>query len=232
MGKLAAWGALAGLGKGMIANAEYQRKVDFAALEEAREMRLREYEAGQASARQQAGFSHDKTMLAEGKKWDVTMEATRQSGQTAQELLRQGYESTSREDTQSFTAAENKKKRESDEAQTRMQTDARKAAEGGESKRFEFDKVSAIIGKDAYGNPIAGTTPIIHDKPAGVSYVQAGDKFYLADEQGKAYKPSGRRAPPQKAIDDLFANPNLANDFVTKYGYLPLGWARAAQSAK
>lgn len=230
MGKLAAWGALAGLGKGMIANAEYQRKVDFAALEEAREMRLREYEAGQASARQQAGFGHDESMAKRSEAHDVTMEATRQGGQTAQALLRQGFEDKSREDTQTFTAGENAKNRQNaiDVENLRL----KKAGEGGESKRFEFDKVSAIIGKDAYGNPIAGTTPIIHDKPAGVSYVQAGDKFYLADEQGKAYKPAGRRAPPQKAIDDLFANPDLANNFVTKYGYLPLGWARAAQSAK
>lgn len=240
MGKLAAWGALAGLGKGMIANAEYQRKVDFAALEETREMRLREYEAEQAASRQQAGFDHDKTMLEEGKKWDVTMEATRQGGQTAQALLSQGFEDKSREDTQSFTAEENRKKRESDEAQTRLQVEARDAAKGADKEKWTIKASPRTRKGFDKKNPLAEETAPQYSitSPTGVTYIQVGDQFVLPGEGEPKAVPRGvdrirnvqlNDAQVQQAETILRQRPDTAELFIQRFGYLPLWFARTVK---
>lgn len=262
MGKLAAWGALAGLGKGMIANAEYQRKVDFAALEEAREMRLREYEQGELDRRETRRETFETGRDTIRSKHDVLMEATRRANNRADERMRQRYESASRDDTQAFTAAENKKKRESDEAQTRMQVDAKKKTGDAGPHGPKFEKADFTVKTfDKSGIPkLESIRPGVFDKNSGARYAQDGDKLFLVDKdsalvttlydqrkeaeaQGKTIMVSQGPRQPRKevpiraeagprSIQNLIKHPEDAPAFLNTWGYLPVGWYRAAIAAR
>jgi len=232
MGMLAVAGAIGGIGRGLEKNADEERKVEMQKLEEQREMRVRQFEAEQASKRQQADFGHEEKM--QGSQQDF-VKGQQESGFKHEEKM-QGGEFGEREKlqkgTQTFEAGEHEKDRRSREKIAGMAASARanSARNSAMAKRWE-SKVVKQTTYDARGLPTGDTEALtLFDKSSGRAYVQTGDKFFPqgAPTTRKVKDPTtGKdmdqpiRSAARSEVQKLIENPDQADNFVRTYGYLP-----------
>jgi hypothetical protein len=180
MGMMALAGAIGGLGAGMEKNVEHNREVEKMDLEEAREMRLRQFEAEQADKRQTAGFKHEEGMQEKG----FGQQKELQKGGFAHEEGMQekgfGQQKELQKGSQEFTGSEGAKDRASREKIAGISAAARAgaASRSAAAKRWE-SKVVKSTTMDEKGLPIENEVISMVDKNSGRSYVQDGTKFFL-----------------------------------------------------
>ena len=219
MGMLALAGAVGGVGKGIETNAAAARDAQNKQLEEAREMRLRQYEAEQAAKRQQAGFGHEESMQGKAFAHEDTSQ---------QKVF--GQQTGLQEGQQKFTSSENQKTRASNEkiAGIRAQAANARARASAKGKRWE-SKVTKTTTIGANNMPIEQDVLSIFDKNSARTYLQEGDKFFpqgapktikVKGADGKTTEQPIKNAA-RSQIELLLKNPDQADNFVRTYGYLP-----------
>jgi len=219
MGMLALAGAIGGVGKGIETNAAAARDAQNKQLEEAREMRIRQFEAEEAAKRQQAGFSHDETMQTKAfGHEDTSQEKTF------------GQQTKLQDSQQKFTGGENQKTRASNEkiAGIRAQAANARAKASAKGKRWE-SKVTKTTSIGANNMPIEQDVLSVFDKNSARTYLQEGDKFFPqgASKTIKVKGPDGKiteqpiKNAARSQVELLLRNPDQADNFVRTYGYLP-----------
>lgn len=251
MGSLALWGAVAGLGKGMMANAEWKQKNAFAELEAAREQKLREYTADRDDARVETQERYAAMREERGYAHDADMQLARHSSAIGQVLLEAGE----REKLTKTELASREREGAADR-QNRLDVadkgieEARTRA-GGATGKWKLRNTSRTteVWNPKTKMPEKSTTPeYVLSSPSGVTYVQVGDQFVLAGGEGPPKRVEQvvdyARADPRtghparltsqqvkKAEDLLAQNPDTADIFARRYRYLPLWFARVTQGA-
>lgn len=226
---LGTYGALAGLGQGMVANAkqkyEDQTIEKQARIDEARDVRLAHLKSRlDSEARVQEHENRVAEIGVQGgvqvavNTADANLDATvRQPAVTAGAVEVRGADNaaalTRQNDDQEFEGEEREADRQSAERIAGMRgAGSSSAAELEFLERFE--RVSqTVAGETSQGIPTESQVNTIYDKETQNTYVQQGERFVL---QGTNPRP----APPA-AIDALMQAPDMATDFIEKYGFLP-----------
>lgn len=232
MGMMALAGAIGGVGAGMEKNVQHNREVEKMDLEEAREMRLRQFENEHADKRQDKGFSHEEGMQEKG----FGQQRELQKGGFAHEEGMQekgfGQQDKTQKSTQDFTGSEGAKDRASREKIAGIGAAARAGAAKNSAlaKRWE-SKVVKSTTMDEKGLPVENEVISMVDKNTGRSYVQDGTKFFLQGAPktrtipGTGKEQRATQAPIKDAarseVEKLIQNPDQADNFVRLYGYLP-----------
>lgn len=207
MGSLALWGALGGAGKGAVENADAERKVESAQMEGNRQMKLAQFEAEQASTRQQAGFTEENKSQAQAlaaQKENIGTEQAGATGRTQLEINERQAANKYRSDTLKSIGAGH-------DAARRDAAGAAKEAKNGWSQ-----KVLKVAGFDPQSHLPTTNDTVALTHPAYGTFIQAGDKFL---QQGT--DPKAVRRAPIPAVNDLLSDPNKADDFISAYHYLP-----------
>lgn len=204
MGLIAA-GALGGLGKGITENAEATRVAQAKELENAREQAIREYEAGQASQRQQTGFTHEESMAEKEK-------ATRKELQSGQ----QTFESGQGEEERKFKGGEGEKERAKDIKVAEIQANARASAGGSKRGRWQSKSITTTT-TTPDGLPVQNSSLALFDAKTGRSYMQNGDRFFPQGVESKSVRRAAR-----SEITKLLKSPDQADNFLHTYNYLPI----------
>lgn len=221
MGSLANWGAIGGVGKGMQMNIDYDRTKETSDFEEARERRLVDLKAqidqeSQTREFEQQGKIADKNIT--GQKDIAQMDITGRSD------LQIGDQEFKQKIEMPFTAEENAADRASAERRTQTSADA---SGGGASKRFTAKTVKNT--RPSASNPRMSEEYdqiAIVDNASGRTFVQTGDVFV---PQGGT-PPEQRMRASRKAVDALMQRPELADQFLNEYHYLPIEVYQALQS--
>lgn len=232
MGMLEVAGALGGIGKGIEKNVDFDRQKELMSLEEAREMRIRQFEAEQAAQRQSAGFEHEDKSQAKGFEQQKDLqtggfkheEGMQEKGFGQQEKLQKGQ--------QTFEGGEKQKDRASREKIAGMAASAAaaKARNSAMAKRWE-SKVVKNTTTDAKGMPVEQDQLTVFDKSSGRAYVQQGNKFFQQGAPRSRTTPGAGKGQPAREepirdaarseVQKLVENPDQADNFVKLYGYLP-----------
>lgn len=202
MGKLALWGAVGGAGKGMVENAEAQRKIDMAQIEEMREVRIRQLENEMATVRQRQS---QEFQAGEGEK----DRGFKKEETAAERHFRESQAGEERE----FKASEGSKDRASAERIAGMRAEA---AGGSKKGRWDFSKVKETSMLEG-GMPGEFEIPMVRDKKTGRQYLQRGDRFMLPGDEPKSVRRAAR-----SEVDKLMQNPGQADNFLNTYRYLPI----------
>lgn len=253
MGSLALWGAVAGLGKGMMANAEWKQKNAFAELEAAREQKLRKYTADRDDARVETQERYAAKREERGYAHDAAMQLARHSSAIGQALLEAGERAkltkTELASREREGAADRQNRLDvADKGLEEARTRAGGATATGKWKLRNTSRTTEVWNPKTK-MPEKSTTPeYVLSSPSGVTYVQVGDQFVLAGGEGppkrvdavvdyahtdpKTKQPA-RLTPQQvkKAESLLAQNPDTADIFARRYRYLPLWFARVTQGA-
>jgi len=232
MGMLEMAGAIGGIGRGIEKNVDYDRQKELMNLEEAREMRLRQFEAEQASKRQEAGFGHEEKMQSEQQGF---AKGQQEKGFTHEEKM-QGGEFGEREKlqkgTQTFESGEKQKDRASREKIAGIAANAatNKARNSALAKRWESKVVKqTTMGPDNVPTETEQLT--LFDKSSGRAFIQQGNKFFPQGAPRTTKTPGTGKGQPatekpirdaaQSEIQKLKQNPDQADNFLRTYGYLP-----------
>lgn len=230
MGSLALAGALAGFGKGMVANAEYQQKVDFAALEEARAMRVAQWEQGQLDARESRRAAAEAASTERQAELGMKELETRAAFDTSKQLLENAQTNEREKGKQTFEAGQNKLDRESRLAEARIRADAAGGGGGG-GLEFTMGDVKTTVFKDGVAMS-EKTLPGLFEKTTGSRFAQLGDQLFLVtvDADGKniadrsVYDNPKTKRPGGPALAYLAAHPETFQTFQHRYGFVPVGW--------
>jgi hypothetical protein len=220
MGKLAAWGAVAGAGKGMQANIEAKQKKELMNLDEARTMRIlqmqqefqdKQRQSGQAHAKEMQGtqIGAQKEMQESGFGHDEKMQGVQQDFQ--QEM--QGGE-------QEWKSGENEKDRATTLEAARIRENA--AAAKSKKDRWSFSKMKETRPMGEGGIPSEFEVPILRDGDTGRQYIQRGDRFMLPETEPASLKRAAR-SEVKKVVEGQL-DPDV---FLNAYKYLPIEAFRA-----
>lgn len=241
MGMLEMAGALGGIGKGIEKNVDFERQKELMSLEEAREMRIRQFEAEQAAARQSAGFGHEEKMQEKGFGQQKELqkggfeheEGMQEKGFGQQEKMQKGQ--------QTFESGERAKDRASREKIAGISANAKAAKDRASAmaKRWE-SKVVKRTTVDAKGLPTESDVLSVFDRSTARTYEQEGNKFFpqgaprTRKTPGAGKEQPAREEPIRDAarseIQKLIENPDQADNFVRLYGYLPYEFFNGAGS--
>lgn len=230
MGMMALAGAIGGVGAGVEKNVQHNRELEKMDLEEAREMRLRQFEAEHADKRQDKGFAHEEGMQEKGFGQQKELQ---KGGFTHEEGMQEkgfGQQKEMQQGLQKFTGAENEKNRKSREKIAGISAAARAgaASRSAAAKRWE-SKVVKSTSTDAKGIPTENEVLSVFDKRSARTYIQDGNKFFpqgapktrtVKGADGKTVEQPIRDAA-RSQIELLIKNPDQADNFVRTYGYLP-----------
>lgn len=237
MGSLALAGALAGFGKGLVARAEYQQKVDFAKLEEARAMRVAQWEQGQLDAREARREATEAAKME--RQAELSMEETKMRAgfDTSKELLRGAQESERSAAEQKAAMERTKYTADAGLEEARIRAGA--AAGGGKKGglKFKMGDIKTTVFKDGIAMS-EKTLPALFEEATGSRFAQLGDQLFLVtvDAEGKniadrsVYDNPKTKRPGKPALDYLAAHPETFLTFQRRYGYVPVGWRSAALS--
>lgn len=235
MGKLALWGAVSG---GAEAAGEHikekeTREAEAAAadIDHKREMaleRLRQRSATERTGMQQTGATERTGMQIDAQRdisaseQQAAMDRVRAEGDIRRDL---------QAEEQAFRAEQGLLDRESRERITRITSGTSSAAAKAARERFQSKVLTVAEANEAFPQlMVEKDTPAIYDEFAATWYLQQGDKYIPAGRE------SGQIArAPQRAVEHLFKNPQLASEFVKPrdqggYGYLPLGFMQVLRA--
>lgn len=207
MGSLAIWGALGGLGKGEVEDADAQRKIDAQKMENDRASRLAAFAQAHEDARQDKALAHSDTDQDKSIAATQANLATSEAGskeRTQMEVTQRDSDSKTRSDAMIKIGAGH------DAARTAAAAAAKNAKDGWSQKVLKmsgFDPASHMPTEN-------DTVAVTH--PAYGTFIQSGDKFV---PQGTP--PASISRAPIKAVNDLLVDPSKADDFVSAYHYLP-----------
>ena len=219
MGKLAAAGAIAGLGKGLIEEAKNTRDDDRRSMDEARETRLRDLEQNYRVA-----------LASRREEFEATQQGQEVMAKAAAYKEQLAGQQSLQTDSQRATAAEGAADRKSREKIAGMQASARS---GSTSNRRAWEKT--LLPGTPTGEvdpntrmPILGEAAIAITSPTGQTYIQKGDKFFKQGSSTKeatrgpnnTFTPGWRRASARN-LEELAKNPERADEFARVYGWLP-----------
>ena len=222
-GRSVAAGLLGGIGRGLVANAETKTKENFAALEEARDIRLRQLDAQIASQAQAKQFENQKEL--------ETQRAGNQSalqdkeGQQRLDLFSKesAARSAEQEAERTFRREENAKDRATNLsiADTRMKSNI--------GRGFKPDKFTTTTVKATRLGGKNGNIPEEYETVAvtrgGQTFVQLGQNFvpYRAGEP--AVEPAFKnQAAVQQALKKL--NKDNASTFLRLFGFIPADYIK------
>lgn len=210
MGLIAA-GAIAGLGKGLVANAEVQVKKDFAALEEAREIRLRQFDAQQRANEQQTGIAASSALEDKRQSGQQALQKSENESRLAAntaEITARSSDAAANRDSQAEQAALDRASREKVAS-----TQASARATPREAK-FTTNTIKATrLG--AKGIPEEYETLAV--TRGGQTFVQLGQFVVPYSAGNPAAPPKARYLEAEKKI-----NKNNAETFLSTVGYLPV----------
>lgn len=223
MGKLAAWGAVAGAGKGAAdylekrqseeisvraAEIDNQRKIAFE--------RLQQQNREALETMRQTGATERTGMTVDGA---AAVADTRAESEMAQIEARGDLQQKLQDDAQKHAIdLENIQIKAGKYARSASGQDPRIKAM---VDRYEF-RQETTSGFDPTTNlPTETGVTVMTDKVSGQSYVQKDDKFI---PRGSDREPT--RAP-SAATNALYENLHRAPEFLDKFGYLPLGFFAA-----
>lgn len=229
MGKLALWGAVAGGAEEVKENIKEQQaaaaEAEKASIDHAREMameRLRQRGQKDVVGMQQEGATQRTGMQIEGQR-DVQELAGSQAMERVE--AEGGIRTELQDDEQAFQAEQAQLDRESSERIARYTSGVSSAAAKAARERFKPKVLTVTEANEQFPQlQVEQDTPAIYDEFSATWYLQQGDRYIPAGRE------SGQVArAPQKAIEHLFKNPQLATEFVKPrdqggYGYLPLGF--------
>lgn len=228
MGKLAMWGAVAGGAEGYQTELANREKREAAAIDEQRQERLLKMQ--QAHSEKMAGRreEHEKALQKTRGEQAVTQIGAQGENQLAVVDATMGGRGELQDDQQAFLTIENQLDRESRE---KIAAASRSAAAIKAAKRFEA-KILSVGEANEYGIKIETDAPGVYDKESGTWFLQKGDKLVLPEST----PPEGGYARAnQTHVDNLYKNPDRVLEFVSKFGYAPIGVLsllnRAAQPA-
>jgi len=216
MGTIAAAGLVAGLGKGLVANAEVQVRKDFAALEEAKEIRLRQLDAQYRTAEQDKQIQASKDLETQRQAGQATLQTQQDkaAGERNDADLKVRKEEGAA--TRAVQVSEGEKNRKSAEkiADTRRDSNIRRTFK---PEKFTTSTVKAsTIGKDGVISEIE-TLAVTR---GGQTFVQLGQNFVPYQAGKPAAEPTF--AKPQvinEAIKRI--KPGNAEEFLRLYGFIP-----------
>lgn len=215
MANLGAWGAVSGLGQGMVMNAEADRK------KELMQMEIDKEKALQGARMTQEATLHGETIASEEKRNAADI-ASREK------IAKEARESEETRNKATLAAADVRSRRS---AQARLDAARISASARAQNKKggWSFQKLTEGGGID----PTTGQlTPqkqyMVLNHPKFGTFQQVGDKFLQQQGDGSVNAAGIRRAPG-KAVEDLVAHPEMAHDFLDAYHYLPMQWFSAQQ---
>lgn len=212
MGSLAIWGAIGGAGKGEVEDAEADRKVEAQKMENDRASRL----AGLAQAHEDA--RQDKALAHSDADQDKSIAATQANLATSEAGSKERTQmEVSQRDTDSKTRTQGMITVGAghDAARTAAADKAKNAKDGWSQKVLKmsgFDKSSGTLLPTE-----TDTVAVTH--PAYGTFIQNGDKFLPQGTPAASVK----RAPIAD-VNDLLANPDHADAFVSTHNYLPASY--------
>lgn len=217
MGKLALWGAVGGLGKGIQTNIEDERKRQGEVEAHEREMALRRYEAEEAAQRQQTGIAA-------------------QEGLQTQEIASRekiaGQEVGARKELQGTEIKAKKEEgaanRASAERIAGIRARATMAARSTGKKRWDFaaQKTDPTIDPKS-GEIVPGkVVNVLRDTNRGLTFVQSGNRFLLPDVD-----PTTTKSAAASEVRKLLQNPEQADNFLATYKYLPAEFIASQSSS-
>lgn len=210
MGGLAIWGAIGGAGKGEVEDADAQRKIDAQKMENDRASRLAQFAQAHEDARQDkalANTSADQQKALDAQKANIQTEQTGATGRTQLEVDQRNTDSKARTAGMITVGAGH------DAARVAAAASA-KAGKDGWSQ-----KVLKMSGFDPQSHLPVETDQVAVTHPAYGTFIQSGDKFL---PQGTS--PASVSRAKIGDVNDLLANPDHADAFVSTHGYLPASY--------
>lgn len=228
MGSLALAGAVAGAGKGMVENAEFEQKMQAqkaaADYEQTRQEALERMRADNAKEVEGMRAAGAMNVAREQEKWH-TQDVATETQAKASEGQKQ----------REFLSKQGEANRENRKEIAQIKASAAVAGRGGKApKTWTYHNITmpGSVGKDAQGNPmmIPGKQFSVLQHRDGRQFVQVGDKFMPYDASKDEVPDAGsvRRAAASE-VDKLVQNPDQADNFLATYHYLPMQWFSAAQ---
>jgi hypothetical protein len=212
MGKLAAWGAVAGAGKGMQANIEMEQKKELMNLDEARTRRIlqmqQEFQAGQQTSSQAHAeklqgnqIGAQKEMQGAGFEHAEGMQDDQQGFLQEQQGAEQGWKS-----------GENEKDRAATLEAARIRADSSTTKKG----RWTFSKMKETRAMEGQ-IPGEFEVPVLRDGKTGRQYIQRGDRFMLPEME-----PGSIRRAARSEVQKLLKGELDPDVFLNAYKYLPI----------
>lgn len=237
MGSIALAGALTGLGRGMVAQAEYKQKINFVELEAARQERLAAIQAERDDQREARREASEVARDVRREEHDVSMARTNMEADIKGRMLTGDLQSKQQERGLQAEAEQKRLDRETELKKARIAAGA-KGGGSGAGPKFKMGDIKTTVFNPqgvAMGEKVL---PGLFEESTGTRFAQTGNQLFLVtvDKDGKniadqsVYNHPKTKRPGKPAIAYLVAHPETFRGFLDRYGYLPVGWRSAALS--